>query len=120
VGTVATSTVTGEGIDELKRLLFERIPEALPAPASPGEGLADYLVYRPRPPRNRSYRVLRTDRGFLVTGRNLASVPAEEIEQALADAGAKSGDQVTIGDEVMEYVARHGRSPRPDGDGGGA
>ncbi len=120
VGTVATSTVTGEGIDDLKRLLFERIPEAVPVPESADQGLADYLVYRPRSPRSRAFRVLRSDRGFLVTGRNLASVSAEEIDQALADAGARSGDQVTIGDEILEYVGQPGRGQGPGGEGAGA
>jgi GTP-binding protein len=121
VGVVATSTVTGEGIDDLKRLLFQTISEA-PAPAAPGpaeQELADFLVYRPRPPRRRPFRILRTDSGFLVAGRSLGSVPREEIEQALRDAGARSGDEVTMGDEVLEYVATPDRSRRRGADGDG-
>jgi len=115
VGVVATSTVTGEGIEDLKRLLFRALAEA-PAPPAPGpadQELADFLVYRPRPPRRRPFRVLRTDTGFLVAGRSLGSVPRDEIEQALRDAGARSGDEVTMGDEVLEYVTTSD-GPRPD------
>jgi GTP-binding protein len=100
-----TSAVTGEGVSELKRLLFELVPEAGQPPASAGQDeLADYLVYRPRPPRKRPFRVLRTDRGYLVTGRNLEDVPEAELEAALRDAGARAGDTVEIGDRVLEWA----------------
>jgi GTP-binding protein len=100
---VHTSTVTGEGIAELERALFELVPQAEePVPGGPERELADYLVYRPRPARRRAFRVLRTDRGFLVTGRDLGAVPADALEQALRDAGARDGDEVTIGGEVFE------------------
>jgi GTP-binding protein len=100
VAIVRTSAVTGEGIAGLKQSLFETVP-ANPAPAEAGAGqeLADFLVYRPRPPVRRPFRVFRTDRGFLVTGRDLSSVPPEEIEEALRAAGARKGDRVTVGDE---------------------
>ena len=63
-GDVAVSAVTGQGIDELKRALFELIPEARPR-ARPSEAeLADFLVYRPRPPRRRPFRIFRTPRGY--------------------------------------------------------
>src|SRR5947209_11983087 len=42
---VVTSAATSLGIDELKRALFEHIPEAPPAPESPE--LAEYRLYRP-------------------------------------------------------------------------
>ena len=63
------------------------------------EELADHLVYRPRPSR-RAYRVFRTERGFRVTGR-----PPEEaeLEAVLRAAGAREGDEVEIGDEVLEW-----------------
>ena len=44
--------------------------------------------------------ILRTDRGFRVTGR----VPEdEELEEALRAAGAKTGDEVEVGEEVLEF-----------------
>ena len=103
VAVVRTSAVTGEGIDELKRALFDLIPNTTPA----GRGietLADFLVYRPQAPRRRAFRILKSDRGYLVTGRDLSSVSHEEIEQALRDAGARSGAQVTVGDEALELL----------------
>jgi len=108
LAVVHTSAVTGEGIAELKRALFDLIPSVA---APPGSGsaaaaseLADYLVYRPRPPRRRAFRVLRTERGFLVTGRGLEQVPEEELEEALRAAGARPGDEVTIGERVVEWA----------------
>jgi GTP-binding protein len=98
---VRVSAVTGEGIEELRRALFALTPEEVAAPL-PGGELADFLVYRPQAPKRRAFRVLRTDRGFLVTGRDLDSVPHDEIEHALREAGARAGAHVTLGDEVLE------------------
>jgi GTPase len=93
----ALSCATGAGVEEFRRALFELVPEAEKRP-SDDDGLADFLVYRPH--RTRSFKILRTDRGFRVTGR----VPAdEELEEALRAAGAKSGDEVEVGDEVLEF-----------------
>jgi GTPase len=95
------SCATGAGVEELQRGLFELIPPA-EAPASPGAGadtMADFLVYRPQP-RRRSYRVLRTDRGYRIAGRPPGD-PAE-LERALRAAGARSGDEVVVGDETLE------------------
>ena len=100
IAVVRTSAVTGEGIEDLKRALFLLIPEAAPPPAVAATDLADFLLYRPRPPYRRPFRVFRTDRGFLVTGRDLASVPREEIDEALRSAGAREGDEVTVGGET--------------------
>ncbi len=99
VGVVRTSAVTGEGIEELKRALFELCPEAPSARDEDGAGLADFLVYRPRPP-GHAYRILRTDRGFRVVGR---PPDGRELEDALRAAGVRSGDEVSIGDEVLEF-----------------
>jgi GTPase len=88
---VKTSAATGEGIDELKRALFGVIPEPEPMQASE---LVDFLVYRPRPSRA-PFRILRTDRGFRVTGRPPSD---EELEEALRAAGAKPGDEVEVGE----------------------
>ena len=89
-------------MDELVRVLFEVTPEPVPGPAGGADELADFLVYRPRPPHRRSFRVLRTDRGFVVTGAGAQSVSEAEIEQALREAGARSGAEVRIGDDSFE------------------
>jgi GTPase len=94
------SAATGAGIDDFQRGLFAHVlePEALPE-AKP-EGLADYLVYRPEP-RARRYRILRTDTGFRVAGRPPGD---EELAEALKAAGAKEGDEIAIGDELVEFA----------------
>ena len=100
---VRTSAVTGAGIDELVRALFRHIPER-PQDAATGTELADFLLYRPKPPVRRRFRVLRGERGFIVAGRNLESVSDEELEDALRAAGARSGDTVAIGERVLELA----------------
>jgi GTP-binding protein len=92
------SCATGAGMDELKRALFELCPPQAPVEVA-GDGLLDFLVYRPRPG-GRRFRVLRTDRGFRITG----DVPTEEEElnAALKAAGARRGDEVEVDGEVME------------------
>jgi GTP-binding protein len=95
---VATSAVTGEGIPELKRVLFDTVPAVTQADHE-DSGLADFLVYRPRPPARRRYRILRTDRGFRIAG---TPPPAAELEEALRAAGARPGAEVEVGDEVFE------------------
>jgi GTP-binding protein len=104
-GVVATSAVTGEGIQELTHALFAHIPEAAPpAVARAAPELADFLVYRPQPSQRRGFRILRTDRGYLVAGRDLHLVPEEELERALREAGVRPGDEVTVGERVLEWV----------------
>jgi GTPase len=85
LGVVPTSAVTGAGIEELKRFLFEVVPEGAPAP-SEDEEIADFLVYRPRPPRQRGARIFRTDRGYRVRG--------EVSEEDLRAAGVRPDDVV--------------------------
>jgi GTP-binding protein len=101
VRVFATSCATGEGIQELRRALFELCPSfGAEHHASTQEGLADFLVYRPRPDPKRRFRILRTDRGFRVAGQRPSE---EELEQALRDAGAKAGDEVELEGEVLEF-----------------
>jgi GTPase len=96
VGVFAVSAATGQGIDELKRKLFELCPSA-PPPETDPEGLAEFLVYRPQA-RAATFRILRTDRGFRVLG---TPPPPEELEAALRAAGARAGSQVEVGDETL-------------------
>ncbi|MEP6892829.1 MAG: GTPase ObgE [Gaiellaceae bacterium] len=99
VGVLAVSALTGEGIDELKRTLFELCPVAPEPVAEAPLALPDFLDYRPRPDGVR-YRVHRTDRGLRVVG-----IPpeGEELEQALVAAGVRKGVMVEIGDEEFEW-----------------
>src|SRR4051794_22925530 len=95
------SAATGAGIEELKRALFELVPEEEVVPTAPGdeEELVDFLVYRPQPSR-RAYRVFRTETGFRVTG---TPPPADELERILKSAGVREGDEVELGDETLEW-----------------
>jgi GTP-binding protein len=99
---VRVSAATGAGLDDLRRALFELVPagdpEPEPEPEQTGE-LVDHLVYRPRPAR-RTFRVFRTERGFRVTGRPPQTA---ELEAILKAAGAREGDEVEVGDEVLEW-----------------
>ena len=85
LGVVVTSAATGRGVADLKRLLFELVPERAAAPSAPAE-LADFLVYRPRPPHRRGTRIFRTDRGYRVRG--------EATDEELRAAGVRADDVV--------------------------
>ena len=98
IAVYPVSAVTGAGVEEFQRGLFSHVPEGDALPEEKPEGLADYLVFRPGP-RRRRYRILRTDTGFRVAGRPPGD---EELAEALRAAGAKEGDEVSIGDEVVE------------------
>ncbi len=93
------SCATGAGIEELRRALFELCPPEAPALVveEGAEELAEFLVYRPEPTA-RAYRILRTDRGFRVTG---TPPEGDELERALKAAGARTGSEVEVGDETM-------------------
>ena len=94
------SAATGAGLDEVRGTLFELVPpEAEEEPAEPADEIVDFLVYRPRPAR-RPFRVYRTERGFRVTGTPPAE---EELEAILRAAGARSGDEVELGEDVLEW-----------------
>jgi GTPase len=88
--TLTSSAATGAGIEELKRALFELVPESAPTPVR-DEEMADYLVYHPRPPRQRRVRIFRTDRGYRVRG--------EASEEELRAAGVKADALVEFEDE---------------------
>jgi GTP-binding protein len=92
------SCATGEGIEELKRALFELCPPQ-PAVPEPQDGLVDFLVYRPQPT-GRRFRVLRTDRGFRIAG--VAPTDENELAAALKAAGARKGDEIEVDGEVLE------------------
>jgi GTPase len=97
----AASCATGEGIEEFRRALFRLCPPAeVPLPAR-GDGLADFLVYRPQPKSRRGFRILRTDRGYRISGR---PPPQEELEAALKAAGARPGAEIEIGDQTVELA----------------
>jgi GTP-binding protein len=100
VRVLRVSAATGAGLDELRRALFTLVPDDLPAAASDEAELVDFLVYRPQPAR-RAYRVLRTERGFRITGRPPA---AAELEAILKAAGAREGDEVELGEETLEWL----------------
>jgi GTP-binding protein len=93
------SAATGAGLDELRQALFELVPQEEESPEEPVDEMVDFLVYRPRPSR-RAYRIYRTERGFRVVG----TPPAEaELEAILRGAGARAGDEVEVGEELLEW-----------------
>jgi hypothetical protein len=98
---VRISCATGAGIGELERALFDLCPAAIGdgEPPVPPE-LPEFLEYRPRPPEQHRFRVLRVHGGFRVAG-----VPpeGEELEEALRVAGVRKGMLVEVGDEVLEW-----------------
>ncbi|HET9115320.1 MAG TPA: GTPase ObgE [Gaiellaceae bacterium] len=99
VRVLRVSAATGTGLDELRRTLFELVPQEKEDAPEPSDDMVDFLVYRPRPAR-RPFRVFRTERGFRVTG----TPPAEgELEAILRAAGARAGDEVEVGEELLEW-----------------
>jgi GTP-binding protein len=94
------SAATGAGLDELRKALFELVSrEQDETPVESAPEIVDFLVYRPRPAR-RPFRVYRTERGFRVTG----TPPAEqELEAILRAAGVREGDEVEVGEELLEW-----------------
>jgi len=108
VGVVPVSAATGAGIDALRRALFEVVAAAAPPDGGPGgapdeDELADFLVYRPQPPRARPFRIFRGDRGFRVSGPAAEGLGADELREALRRAGARPGDQVIVGERTYEF-----------------
>ena len=99
VRIVRVSAATGAGIDDLKRVLFELVPQEEVVPLPEETELVDFLVYRPQPSR-RAYRVFRTDRGFRITGKPPVGA---ELEAILKAAGVREGDDVEMGEETLEW-----------------
>jgi GTP-binding protein len=93
------SAATGAGVEELRRALFELVSQEEVVPELEETELVDFLVYRPQPAR-RAYRVFRTERGFRVSGRPPS--PAQ-LEAILKAAGARAGDEVQLGEDVLEW-----------------
>ena len=128
---LAVSSVTGDGVEQLKELLFQLVPAAPPAPVEPHADaeaeLADFLVYRPRPPQRREFKILRDAGTLRVAGRaierlaapldaadgnDVARLAAElerlGVDDALRAAGAKAGDEILVGTHSFTF------QPAPD------
>lgn len=99
VRVIATSTVTGAGIEDLKRALFELCPAVVSQP-SDEPSLPEFLEYRPKPRRGAAFRILRTDRGYRIAGK---APPADELEDALRRAGIRRGAEVEVDGETLEW-----------------
>jgi GTP-binding protein len=95
---IRTSAITGEGVGELVNALFELCPPPPEAPEEDEDGMVEFLVYRPRPDGRGAFRILRTDRGFRVTG---TPPDPDELETALRAAGAKTGAEIEVGEETL-------------------
>jgi GTP-binding protein len=96
------SCATGEGIGNLQRALFRFCePRMQPQEEDLGDGLSEFLVYRPKPRRRQAYRIYRTDRGFRVVGE---APDEDELERALREAGARSGSEIEIAGVTRELA----------------
>ena len=123
---LACSSATGEGIDRLKRAAVRAGAAAAGARRAGGRArpeLADFLVYRPRPPARRQFTILRDDGSLRVAGRarraaggrarprrrqrRVARLAGElerlGVEQALRAAGAKRGDEILVGSHSFSF-----------------
>ncbi|MGZ8647257.1 MAG: GTPase ObgE [Solirubrobacteraceae bacterium] len=121
VPVVVTSSATGQGLDELRRLLLQRVPPAEPVDAGAGEDeVAEFQVFRPAA--GRAFAVERVGSGeFRVTGEAVDRLIARhdlENEEALAHVehrlrrmgvisaleaeGFEPGDDVELGGVVFE------------------
>jgi GTP-binding protein len=125
---LAVSAATGEGLDDLRRTILDRLPEAPAARLERGEGgeggaefEAEYRVYRPVG--EGGYSIEREeDGGFRIVGRGVEllferhDLSNEEalaylegrlheigVVAALRDAGFEAGDDVRIGDHEFEF-----------------
>jgi GTP-binding protein len=122
---LACSSATGEGIDDLRRMLFATLPTEAPVEVAAEPELADFLVYRPAPPARRRFRILRDAGTLRVAGRELerqaddldpddrddvAALAAElerlGVETALRAAGARPGDDILVGTHRFTFQPR--------------
>ncbi len=120
-GTIATSAVTGEGLDALRERMYSLAREA----AEVAEERSAYVVLRPARPR---FVVRKEGERFRVIGRGVERwvsetdledpeklarlqrrLVKEGVERELASAGARRGDEVVIGDVAFEYLPEGGR-----------
>ncbi len=99
VCVLRVSAATGAGMDGLRRQLFALVPPEEAATDDGPDELVDFLVYKPQPAR-RAFRVFRTEHGFRVTG---TPPPEEELEAILRAAGVREGDEVEVGEELLEW-----------------
>ena len=88
------------GSSELKLALFRLCPAAPEPVFEEAPELPEFLEYRPQPPARRAYRIYRTDRGFRIVGEAPAG---DELEAVLKAAGARKGQEIEIGEEVLEW-----------------
>jgi GTPase len=100
VGVFPLSAATGAGIRELELALFRLCPAAPEPVFEEAPELPGFLEYRPQPPARRTYRIYRTDRGFRVIGD---APEGDELEAVLKAAGARKGQEVEIGEDVLEW-----------------
>jgi GTP-binding protein len=126
LGGLAVSSVTGEGIEDLRERLRRLAGEAAAAQAP----RAPYVVLRPGRAR---FTVNREDGGWRVAGRGVERwvrdtdldderqvarlqrrLIAEGVERQLARAGARRGDEVRILDQAFEFLPEaRGRGTAP-------
>jgi GTP-binding protein len=124
LGVLAASSVTGEGIEELRRAILEAVPEEAGAAARPAavepEFEAEHITYRPGG--EQGFDVQRVADGvFEVRGRGIELLVGRHdhenpealayLEQrlgeigviaALRTAGFEPGDEVRIGEAAFE------------------
>jgi GTP-binding protein len=125
LGVLSVSSVTGAGIDELRRAILGAVPVGAAVPVGPAaatgpEFEAEHMVYRPAG--EQGFRVERAgDGAFVVRGRGIELLVRRHdlenpealayLEQrlgeigviaALRSAGFEPGDEVRIGDQAFE------------------
>jgi GTP-binding protein len=124
LAVLAVSSATGEGLDALRRRVFELLPPATPeareAIAVEGEAFeAEHMVYAPAG--DGGFEVVREDHAYRVTGRGIEMLVERHdlsnlealayLEQrlreigvlaALERAGFEPGDEVRIGEQDFE------------------
>ena len=121
---ISVSAVTGAGL----HLLLERLSTLARDAAATGEERTPYVVLRPARPR---FAITREGDRFRVTGRGVEQwvsntdledpaaiarlqkrLVREGVERQLASAGARSGDEVVIGNTTFEFISEDGTDPR--------